>query len=40
MNHASDCPFWVGEPCDCVTAKDPDDLPDEAYDPRDSEDRP
>jgi hypothetical protein len=21
-NHASDCPHWIGEPCDCATAKD------------------
>lgn len=22
MPHASDCPFWIGEPCDCFTGLD------------------
>jgi hypothetical protein len=22
-NHASDCAHWAGEPCDCITGKDP-----------------
>ena len=35
--HASDCATWVGESCDCITGRDPDDLPDEAFDPHDAE---
>jgi hypothetical protein len=23
MPHASDCRYWVKEPCDCLTGKDP-----------------
>ena len=30
--HASDCAYWVDEPCDCLMRFDPDDLLDRQKD--------